>query len=220
VTNMSRLTVAGQEAKLARHGIDAAGRVVTSAMAAASVCSPGERAMVVGGAGVNEALGYRDVDIVPIGAVRRGAPVDVVVVGMDPGFHYDQMTAATLALRRGARLVATNADPTYPTTEGLLPGAGAIVASIEVASATRAIVCGKPHQPMVDLVHSLVGDSGIVVGDRADTDGAFAVALSYDFGLVLSGATRRGDLPVVPDPAIVAEDLADLVGDLLADQVS
>ena len=41
VTNMTRLTVGEQEAKLARHGIDADGRVVTSAMAAATWCDAG-----------------------------------------------------------------------------------------------------------------------------------------------------------------------------------
>jgi 4-nitrophenyl phosphatase len=207
---MSRLTVSEQEAKLARHGIDAEGRVVTSAMAAATMIEPGERALVIGGPGVVEALGRRDVEIVP-----AGTACDVVVVGMDPAFDYDDMKAATLAIRDGARFVATNHDPTFPTPEGLVPGAGAIVAAIEVATGTAATVCGKPHRPMVDLVHDLVGAEGIVVGDRADTDGAFAVALGFGFALVFSGATSLSDLPVEPAPVHTAADLASLV-DVLA----
>lgn len=203
---MSRLTVADQEAKLARHGIDATGCVVTSAMAAATMVEPGERALVIGGPGVVEALEQRAVDV-----VAADAACDVVVVGMDPGFDYDDMKAATLAIRGGARFVATNHDPTFPTPEGLVPGAGAIVAAIEVATGTEATVCGKPHRPMVDLVHDLVGADGIVVGDRADTDGAFAVALGFGFALVLSGATSRADLPVDPAPVHTADDLASLV---------
>jgi ribonucleotide monophosphatase NagD (HAD superfamily) len=54
-----------------------------------------------------------------------------------------------------------------------------------------------------------------VVGDRPDTDGRFAVALGYRFGLVLSGVTRPSDLPVEPAPDLVANDLAGLVDDLL-----
>lgn len=206
VTNMSRLTVAEQEAKLARHGIDATGRVVTSALAAATRVAAGERALVIGGPGVIEALEMRDVDIVP-----PGAPCDVVVVGMDPGFDYADMKAATLAIREGARFVATNHDPTFPTPEGLVPGAGAIVAAIEVATATPATICGKPHRAMVDLVHDRVGSAGVVVGDRADTDGAFAGALGFSFALVFSGATSPADLPVEPAPAHTAQDLASLV---------
>ena len=45
-------------------------------------------------------------------------------------FDYDRMTVASRALRNGARLVATNDDATLPTAKGLLPGGGAILASV------------------------------------------------------------------------------------------
>jgi ribonucleotide monophosphatase NagD (HAD superfamily) len=48
-----------------------------------------------------------------------------------------------------------------------------------------------------------------MVGDRPDTDGRFAMALGYRFGLVLSGVTAA--LPVEPAPDLVADDLAALV---------
>jgi ribonucleotide monophosphatase NagD (HAD superfamily) len=51
----------------------------------------------------------------------------------------------------------------------------------------------------------------VMVGDRPDTDGEFAVALGYDFALVLSGVTTAADLPVVPTPRWVAPDLAALL---------
>ncbi len=210
VTNMSRLRVAEQEAKLARHGIDGAGRVVTSSMAAARCCEPGERALVVGGPGVNEALEARGVEVVEAG------PADVVVVGMDPSFDYEDLERASLAVRAGARLLATNADPTYPTPRGLVPGAGAIVAAIEVASGQKAVIAGKPHAPVVGLLKERLGPSGVVVGDRPDTDGELALALGYEFALVLSGATAAEDLPVRPPADQVAPDLARLVEAVLA----
>jgi ribonucleotide monophosphatase NagD (HAD superfamily) len=52
------------------------------------------------------------------------------------------------------------------------------------------------------------------VGDRADTDGAFATAVGARFALVLSGVTTRDDLPVEPTPALVADDLAAVVDQL------
>ncbi len=210
VTNMSRLRVGEQEAKLARHGIDGRGRVVTSAMAAAACCQPGERALVVGGPGILEALAGRGVEVVESG------PADVVVVGMDPGVCYDDLERASLAVRDGARLLATNTDPTYPTPRGLVPGAGAIVAAVEVASGQRATVAGKPHPPVVGLIQERLGNAGVVVGDRADTDGALAVALGYRFALVLSGVTGADDLPVDPPADRVAPDLARLVDEVLA----
>jgi ribonucleotide monophosphatase NagD (HAD superfamily) len=64
---------------------------------------------------------------------------------------------------------------------------------------------------MVRLLRARLGDDGVVVGDRPDTDGRFAGALGYRFGLVLSGVTGAGDLPVDPVPDWVADDLLRLV---------
>ena len=209
VTNMSRYTVEQQEAKLERHGIDASGRVITSALAAAELCEPGDRAVVVGGPGIVAALEARNVEVVPEG------PADVVVVGMDPAFDYALLKRGALAVRGGARLIGTNADPTYPTTEGLLPGAGALLAAMEVATGTAAQIGGKPGGAVVGLLRRRLGDDGIVVGDRPDTDGAFAAALGYEFGLVFSGVTAPTDLPCEPAPTRTAPDLLSLVSDAL-----
>lgn len=54
VTNNSFSTVAEQEAHLAAIGLDAVGRVVTSAKSAASVLAPDARVLVCGGAGLRE----------------------------------------------------------------------------------------------------------------------------------------------------------------------
>jgi HAD superfamily hydrolase (TIGR01450 family) len=205
VTNNSSQRVEDQEAKLAAMGIPAAGAVVTSAMAAARLVEPGERALVCAGAGVRQAL------------ERRGAvPVDdgdaeVVVVGLHTDFSYDRMRIASTAVRRGARLVGTNDDATYPTPDGLIPGNGAILASVVVASGVEPVIAGKPHLPMAELIREQAGEGGIVVGDRADTDGLFARRTGFRFGLVLSGVTKQADLPVDPAPDVVAADLAALV---------
>jgi ribonucleotide monophosphatase NagD (HAD superfamily) len=120
---------------------------------------------------------------------------------------------AATAVRRGARLIATNDDATYPTPDGPIPGGGSIVAAVAYASQATPTVAGKPHRAMADLVRALVGDSGTVVGDRPDTDGAFAIELGYRFALVLSGVTGKDDLPVTPAPDVVADSLATLVGE-------
>ncbi len=61
VTNNSSATIATQERALGDVGIDAAGDVVSSAMAAALLMEPGQRALVAGGPGVVEALEARGV---------------------------------------------------------------------------------------------------------------------------------------------------------------
>jgi HAD superfamily hydrolase (TIGR01450 family) len=209
VTNNSNAPVADVEAKLAAHGIDAHGDVVTSAQAAAQLVAPGERVLVCGGPGVREAVSNQ-------GAIAHDgldeAEVDAVVVGYHREFDYERMRVAATAVRRGARLIATNDDATYPTPEGPIPGNGAILAGVVIASGQAPdAIAGKGYRPMADLVRSRFGSDGWVVGDRADTDGRFARTLGYRFVLVLSGVTTADDLPVTPEPDLVASDLAEAV---------
>ena len=57
------------------------------------------------------------------GFAAAGRP-DAVVVGLDPDVTYGRLAVAADAIRAGARFVATNRDPTYPTERRLMPGAG------------------------------------------------------------------------------------------------
>lgn len=205
VTNMSALTVADQEAKLADCGIDATGSVITSATAAAQLIHPGERVLVVGGPGIDEAVELAGAEVCSSG------PADAVIVGMDPSFNYDTLSRAMRAVRGGARLIGTNHDPSYPTERGLEPGGGSLLAAVATAAETVPAMAGKPNQPIVDCVRSRIGDAGVVVGDRPDSDGLFAEVLGYDFALVLTGVTGPDDLPVSPEPQHCASDLAALV---------
>jgi 4-nitrophenyl phosphatase len=210
VTNNAYARVADQEAKLAGLGIDAAGAVVTSAQAGAQLLEPGERVLVVGGPGLREEVERR--------GCRPGAPsrCDAVITGLDRQLSYDALRDATLAIRRGARWVLTNPDRTFPTPDGLVPGAGAIAAALRAATDAEPVVAGKPNPAMVALVRDRLGPDGVVVGDRLDTDGAFAAALGYRFGLVLTGVTGPDEVPEDPAPDHVAPDLLSLVDAALA----
>jgi 4-nitrophenyl phosphatase len=212
VTNNSAATVAEVEARLEAMDVPAKGDVVTSSQAAASLVTPGERVHVVGGPGVHEALAAR-------GAVvtDNGDHATALVLGRTTEFDFAMMAAATTTVRSGARFIATNDDATYPTGHGVEPGNGALVAAVETATGTRALVAGKPYKAMADLVRSLLppGERVVMVGDRPDTDGRFGVAMGGLFALVLSGVTRREDLPVTPAPDLVGDDVASIVGPLL-----
>ena len=96
-------------------------------------------------------------------------------------------------------------------------GNGALVAAVATASGVSPEVAGKPHAAVATLVRSKLGSEGMMVGDRPDTDGLFARAVGYRFGLVLSGVTTRDQLPVSPTPDDVADDLLELVDRHLAD---
>lgn len=214
VTNNSSVRIADQEAKLAEQGIPAIGDVVTSAVVAAGLVAPGERAFICAGPGVEEAVLARGA--LPV----RDGDAEVVVVGYHRDFDYDELDRASRAVRRGARLLATNDDATYPTPEGPVPGGGAILAAVATAAGVAPVVAGKPYRPMADHVRALVGPSGVAVGDRPDTDGRFARALGFEWVLVLSGVTRPADLPVDPAPDRVELDLAAAVDAALAGEPS
>ena len=219
VTNNSFATVAEQEAKLAAMGIDAPGRFISSAMAAANLVEAGQRVFVLGGPGIVEAVQARGAMLADEASASHNSSdaIDAVIVGLDWHLSYDRLRFATQAIDRGARFIASNTDPTYPTEHGFFPGAGAIVASVAAATGQDPMIAGKPHEAQADLVRKRFGDAGIMVGDRPETDGAFAVALGYQFGLVLSGVASAKDLPVEPTPQIVAADLGSLVATALAE---
>jgi len=207
-TNNSYLQVADYLAKLERHGIPTdPDDLVTSAQAASALVQPGERVLVVGGPGVREAVTSRGAEVVPDDA----SAADAVMVGWNRAFDYELLTRAMHAVRGGARLIATNADATYPTPDGVLPGGGSLMAAVEYASATKAVVAGKPEQPIVDLINARFGVIDTMVGDRPDTDGLLARRLGARFALVLTGVTAKTDLPVTPAPDVVADSLAGLV---------
>jgi HAD superfamily hydrolase (TIGR01450 family) len=204
-TNNSAVPVADVEAKLERFGIPAGGDVVTSAMAAAGLVEPGQRVLVCGGPGVTDAVTAR-------GAVAvRDGDADAVVVGFHRDFDYERLRVAAQAVWDGARLIGTNDDATYPTPAGPIPGGGSILASVAYATGAEPVVAGKPHRPMADLLRAIGGEAGTMVGDRPETDGAFARALGYRFALVLTGVTGSEDLPVTPRPDVVEARLDELV---------
>lgn len=211
VTNNSTPTVAEYVDRLGRAGIEIRpDELATSSQAAATLLAPGARVACVGGEGVREALTAR-------GAVLVGAGEDpeAVVVGRSLELDFAELAAAATAIRGGARFVATNTDSTFPTPHGPEPGAGALIAYLEVGSGARATVAGKPKGPMADLVRSRYGQPDVVVGDRAETDGAFAARVGAPFALVLTGVTTAGDLPVDPEPDFVGADLASVVPQIL-----
>jgi HAD superfamily hydrolase (TIGR01450 family) len=196
VTNNSVSVLAEQEQALAAIGIPAGGDVVTSAQAAASLVASGDHVMVCGGPGVSEAVVERGAVVIDPLADTGSAP-GAVIVGLTRDVDYSMLDAASRAVRDGARFIATNDDATFPTPNGLTPGAGAIVAAVSTAAGSVPIVAGKPHAPMGDLVRARCGPrfgpaTAIMVGDRWVTDGRFADVLGCPFALVRSGVTAVG----------------------------
>ena len=180
-----------------------------SAMATARFLAqqkPNGTAFVIGEGGLHTALhtnGYSVVDHDP----------DYVVVGEGRTFNLEMVEAAVRMIHRGAKLIATNLDPNCPTEIGIRPGCGALVALLETATGVKAFSVGKPSPIMMRAARKEIGlstDETIMIGDTMETDILGGVQLGYHTILVLSGGTKRDDLPrYAYRPDIVVESLAE-----------
>ena len=191
MTNNSSRTPSQVADRLLSVGVRAsADEVVSSAIVTAELLH--ERGFaevfVIGEDGVLEALDRAGIRV--LGSDARAA--EAVVVGWDRGITYDKLRTAALFVERGAVLIATNADPSYPAPDGLWPGAGALLAAVVATT----------------------GVEPLVVGDRLDTDIAGAAALGLDSLLVLTGVTSAADLSRADlRPTYIGEDLRALFTD-------
>jgi glycerol 3-phosphatase-2 len=188
--------------------------VVTSSMAAADLLArelpTGSAVLVVGGAGLWSAVG--DAGLKPVRAADGAA---AVVQGWGPDVAWADLAEATVALRAGARWVATNLDKTLPSPRGPLPGSGSLVAAVATAAGRNPdAVAGKPNPPLYDAARRRTNSSKpLMVGDRLDTDIAGACAADIPALLVLTGVSSAADLLAAPPeqrPTYVGRDLSAL----------
>jgi HAD superfamily hydrolase (TIGR01450 family) len=228
--NPGRLPQAYVE-RLQRLGIDIGSeQIVTAGTAVARLA--GEAAAAAGGNGSAFVLGDTPLKemVAATGArLLEGEEAEraaVVVVSGHRGFDYGELRTAKFALDHGARLFATSHDPTMPFPGGELPGTGAVLAAVEVASGKQATIAGKPERHLFEMaIESIRGSfqtDGVrkeprdgrlaMVGDRisSDIDGGRAAGL--ETVLVLSGTTSREQAEAAdPAPDHVLDDLAALL---------
>ncbi len=177
VTNNSMHYRTDYLARLAELGAPvAADRVVSSARATALYLVEREpavrRVLALGAPGLEREL--RDVGLEVVtaahaatrvsqegidGFAAAGAP-DAVVVGLDPTVTYLRLAVAADAIRAGARFIATNRDPVFPTERGLRPGAGSLVAALEATTGVTAVSIGKPGPLLLEEAARTVGIDG------------------------------------------------------------
>ena len=141
--------------------------------------------------------------------------IQAVVVGLDRGLTYDKLALGTLAIRRGAWFIGTNPDRSFPTPEGLKPGAGAILAALEAATDVAPTIVGKPEPFLFQLALERLGtppEATLVVGDRLETDILGGRRVGCRTALVLSGVTTREEIVHNPSPPdLIVEDFGALL---------
>jgi 4-nitrophenyl phosphatase len=173
----------------------------------------GRAVFVIGENGIVTAL--REKGFTPITDPNDETRPVAVVSSFDRQLTFQKLRRATLHVRAGAPLYATNADRSFPTPDGLIPGAGSILAALETATDVKAIVIGKPSPFMMGIAMERMGltkDDVLVVGDRLETDIAGGQAVKARTALVLSGVTTLEQANEwKPKPDLIAKDLGELV---------
>jgi 4-nitrophenyl phosphatase len=191
-----------------------------------------QRVLVVGAGGLERELRDRGFDVVTaahastrasqegIDGFEAADHPDAVVVGLDPQLTYLRIAVAADAIRAGAKFIATNRDPIYPTERGLRPGAGSVVAAIEATTGVTAVSIGKPEPHLLEAAAHAVGRDpreAVMIGDSLLTDIAAARAVGARSVAMLTGVSTRAELDALPPddrPDEVAEDAAGLAAAL------
>jgi 4-nitrophenyl phosphatase len=148
-------------------------------------------------------------DGVEPGAMRRyltSLPLppipDTVVVGLDLHLTYAKIAEAQRAILAGARFICSNRDRAYPVEGRLLPGAGTIVAAIEVATGQPALCIGKPEPFLFEEALRRAARDGsdggaepfVVIGDSTEYDIVAAHRVGATGVLILTGLTEESAL--------------------------
>lgn len=186
---------------------------VAVARLAAEAAGDGGNAFVLGDAPLREMVAAAGARVL---AGEEAEAADVVVVSGHRGFDYAELKRAKFALDGGARLFATSHDPTMPFPGGELPGTGAVLAAVEVASGKRATIAGKPERHLFEMAKEALGAAPrarlAMVGDRLGSDIEGGRRAGLETVLVLSGTSTREEADAAdPPPDHVVADLAALV---------
>lgn len=129
--------------------------------------------------------------------VREDERVGWVVIAFDRTFTYAKLNTALQAVKRGARLIATNPDRTCPVAGGEIPDCAGMIAAVEAVTGKPVeLIVGKPSRHMLEVALEVLGlpaSETVIVGDRIETDVIMGKALGLGTVLVLSGVTLRDD---------------------------
>lgn len=143
---------------------------------------------------------------------------DLVVLGYDTGMTYESLSKFCHFLFEDKKYIATHPDINCPSSEGLIPDIGSMIAFIETVTCRRPdVIIGKPYLPILSALESKFGiarQNMAMLGDRLYTDMALG-QYGIKTILVLTGETQEDDLEgSVYHPDLVVSDLNELIQSL------
>lgn len=229
LTNNSTKTRAEFQKKLADIGIEISiDNILSSSYLTAKCLSeeqPGATIYAIGEEGLKQELRSFGLDVVNSWQEKNSedifdfemSNIDFVVTGMDRGLTYVKLARAMNVLQnKDVNFIATNSDITFPTTQGLIPGGGAMITIIEQLTGRKIErIVGKPQPLMYETaldVAQVTKEKAIMFGDRIETDIVGAINFGIKTCLVLSGVTDMKDLDNLSEensPDVIMNNLQD-----------
>ena len=211
MTNNSQRTPLEVMRKLKRMGITVSEKhIYTSAMATAAFLAsqaPGGTVYVLGEGGLLSSLNNE-------GLIMVDSEPDFVVLGEGRNFTLEMVQRAADMILSGARLIATNRDPSPKIKGWNSLGIAATAAMIEEATGKKAFVTGKPSPVMMRSARKFIGlDSAntTIIGDTMETDIRGGVQMGYKTILVFSGVSKKEELNNYAfKPDLAVNSLADV----------
>ncbi|MCD4656269.1 MAG: HAD-IIA family hydrolase [Planctomycetes bacterium] len=216
LTNNSSKSAREYLVKLEKLGIPATiDNIFTAGMATALYLrniKEGARIFVMGTQALKNEFREYAFDVVETG----DDDIDYVVAGYDTELTYEKLKIATLYLASGVPFIATNPDLVYPMSKTrFLPDCGSMCQMLEIATGKKPKYIGKPRREMVDVIAKRMNielSDIAMVGDRLYTDIALGINAGITSICLLSGETRREELPTSEiKPDFVFESIAELI---------
>jgi len=233
LTNNSTKTRVEFQEKLSTMGVELEERrILTSAFLTAKFISdesPNASVYVIGEGGLKKELEDVGLRIVNNYPERNDeeifdfafSNIDYVVTGMDRNLNYVKIARAMNILGKidsDIRFIATNADITFPTIKGLVPGGGAMIDILEKLSGKKVEkIVGKPQPLMYEIAVDRAKcpkEEVMMFGDRLETD----IVGAKNFGIlacfVNSGTSSLDELVKMPSglsPDVIINTLSDIL---------
>ncbi|WP_409345454.1 HAD-IIA family hydrolase [Paenibacillus sp. MBLB4367] len=158
---------------------------------------PDCQAWVLGEQGLRDEL-----QVGGIALAAKPEQADWLVITLHEKLTYAELNQAFRAVRSGARIIATNADKTFPGDEGdSIDVAGMIGAIVASTGKEVDIVIGKPSRFMAETALQelqLPAERCIIIGDSLESDIGLGKQAGMKTALVWSGSTKKG--------TVIAED--------------
>ncbi|WP_017473764.1 TIGR01457 family HAD-type hydrolase [Amphibacillus jilinensis] len=183
--------------------------VFTTSMATATYIAeqaPSARVYPIGEEGLTLALEEA-------GLTLTDEAIDYVVMGLARDITYEKLAIGALAIRNGAKFVATNGDVALPSERGFLPGAGSLISVLSVTTGVKPQFIGKPESIIVEQALEVLGTdkaSTVMVGDNYYTDILAGIQAGIDSLLVFSGVTTKDELKSIKvKPTYTIDSLSD-----------